>query len=174
MYTRRNLLALTLMCGALVGCVVPVPPLPHRQEAPAAKLPDDPVTKFPVGKATRADVMVALGAPNAEAADGSWIAYGDRLSYGKWHLYTLPPYEVIDLIPAQGTSETVRYRNLIFAFDAYGRVFEVLTESGGCKQTLSGGNCFDSKDVGDRLVLRLDAGVLQAPHDRGACQEVCV
>jgi hypothetical protein len=87
------------------------------------------------------------------------------LSYGSWQLYILwPGYG--DLIPSPGKNETIRYRNLIFAFDAYGRVFEVATESGQCKQTISEGSCFESKDVGDRLALRVDAGVLQTPHDR--------
>ena len=162
-----HFLAIALMCGALVGCAVPllVPPLPYRQDAPASAMPDDPVAKFPVGKTTRADVVRALGAPNAAAADGTWIVYSDRLSYGSWQLYLLGT-GYGDLIPSPGKNETIRYRNLIFAFDAYGRVFEVTTESGECKQTISEGSCFEGKDVGDRMALRVDAGVLQTPHDR--------
>jgi len=163
----RHLLALALTCGGLVGCVVPVlvPPLPYRQEGPALAMPDDPVAKFPVGKTTRAEVIRALGVPNAAAGDGTWIVYSDRLSYGKWHLYLLGT-GYGDLIPSQGTDETIRYRNLIFAFDAYGRVFEIATETGECKQTGSASSCFDTKEAGDRSVLRVDAGVLQTPDDR--------
>jgi hypothetical protein len=158
--------AIGTVCVGLAGCLVPVPPLPYRQEATASALPDDSVTKFPVGKTTRADVMRALGAPNAEAADGSWIVYSDRLSYGKWHLYALPSNRVIDLIPAQGASETIRYRNVIFAFDAYGRVFEVIAEAGYCTQELVESACFGTENVDDRLALRIDAGVLQTLGDR--------
>ena len=128
-------------------------------------MPDDPVAKFPVGKTTRADVIRALGAPNAAAGDGTWIVYSDRLSYGKWHLYLLGT-GYGDLIPSQGMDETIRYRNLIFAFDAYGRVFEIATETGECKQTGSASSCFDTKEAGDRSVMRVDSGVLQTPDDR--------
>ena len=163
MYTHSKLLAVALICGGLAGCVVLLPPLPYRDEAPALDLPDDPVAEFPAGKTTRADVIRSLGRPNAAAEDGSWIAYSHRLSYGTWHLYSFP-HGGEDILPP--TYETIRYRNLIFAFDAYGRGFEVVTESGECRQRRPESICFETKDIGDRFTLRLDAGVLQTPDDR--------
>jgi len=156
-------LMIALMSSGLAGCVVLLPPLPYRDEAPALDMPDDPVAEFPAGKTSRADVIRALGRPNAAAADSSWIVYSHRLSFGVWHLYSFP-HGGEDILPP--TYETIRYRNLIFAFDAYGRVFEVVTESGECRQRRPESICFDTKDVGDRLTLRLDAGVLQTSDDR--------
>jgi hypothetical protein len=55
-----HLLTIALLYGGLVGCVVLLPPLPYRDEAPALDLPDNPVAEFPVAKTTRADVIRAL------------------------------------------------------------------------------------------------------------------
>jgi hypothetical protein len=160
-----HLAAIALVCGGLPGCLMPVPPLPYRQEAPASSIPADPAAAFPAGKTRRSDVVRALGAPNAAAEDGSWIVYSDRLSFGKWHLYYLGT-RYGDMIPSEGMHETIRYRNLIVAFDAFDRVFEVVTETGECEQTGRASACVDTRDAGDRFTLSVDRGVLQAPHDR--------
>lgn len=138
-------LTIALMGCGLASCVVLLPSLPYRDEAPALDVPDDPVAEFPAGKTTRADVVRALGPPSAAATDGNWIAYSHRLNYGAWHLYYVPGGE--EFLPPQAACETIRYRNLIFSFDAYGRVFEVVTESDECRQTRRESICFDTKDL---------------------------
>ncbi len=107
--------------GILTSACIPIPLVSgydggSRHNVPA-RVPDF-VTQ---GETTRADVVLALGEPDRYAEDGSWLMYGSGYSQGGLALVAVgaAPGAVGALGVAQ---EKMRYRLLVFRFDASGVV----------------------------------------------------
>jgi len=108
---------LAACAGILVSACIPIPLVSgydagSRQNIPAR------VPEFVVqGKTTRTDVVLALGEPDRHAEDGSWLLYGSGYSQGGLAMVAVAGGSALGV-----AEEKMRYRLLVFRFDAAGVV----------------------------------------------------
>jgi hypothetical protein len=133
----------------LVGCPVPLPPLGYeassRENVPAAR-PDWIVE----GTTSRADVLLRLGSPDGEAADGRWMGYLSSKHVGG--------VAFVLIVGAGGGAVSVEAyveRRLVLWFDERGIVLKALFEEARCPRTglyvgegIKSGPCMGFADVG--------------------------
>lgn len=157
--------------GILMSACIPIPLVSgydadSRQNIPAR------VPEFVVqGKTTRADVVLALGEPDRYADDGSWLLYGSDYSQGGLALVAVGAAP--GAVGAFGIAEEkMRYRLLIFRFDAAGVVSSTALTEKYCPEwsmvAAPGPDsapipCFDLS--GDKLAVS-DRAAIAAPGEQ--------
>lgn len=133
-YSLRHSLFAGVLVFVLAGCPVPIPPLGYI--GAHGNIPDRPTDLIVKGKTTRADVLLLLGSPDSQSADGRRFEYHSELHQGG----------VIFVIAAAGQAgglgpEAFRERRLIVGFDANGVVDAVEFEDKSCTRVAGfGGN----------------------------------
>lgn len=113
--------ALALAALMLGGCL---PLMPHPEMGSRTNVAGAVPGFIRAGESTRADVLHALGEPDACADDESWMMYSSAYSKGGMLLSGGGT--------GGGTLERMRYRRLLVQFDAGGRVTKAFTESADC------------------------------------------
>jgi len=159
-------IVVSMLALAMGGCIIIPIPVIHgtgyeygsRQNVP------DAVPEFlQSGGATVADVLLALGDPDAVAADRSWMAYVSSYGEGGFGAAALL---LAPNAPAMGVGanrEKMLYRRLVVRFDPFGFVTTATLEIVHCTNSdgfifddgPSKPPCFpvDSRDLGAREVV---------------------
>jgi hypothetical protein len=95
--------------------------------------------RLEVGKSTRADVLLALGAPDGRAADDSWFTYGSaRTSEVGGFLFL-----IVSGVGAEHVNTHVS--RLLVRFDSYGIVSNVDLQQSECSGFMAAQGCLDLK-----------------------------
>lgn len=118
---RHGWLATVLAGVVLAGCI---PLLPRPEAGSRTNLPDTVPAAIRAGESTRADVLHALGQPDACAVNESWMMFSSGRSKGG--LLLVGPG------PGGGAMERMRYQRLLVQFDERGTVTNAFTESADC------------------------------------------
>jgi hypothetical protein len=125
---RLGFLLAGVLAFSLSGCIpVPIPPLGYPGES-RTNLPDRVPDFIVKGKTTREQVLFALGAPDAYAADGGWMAYRSSRHAGGVAFVVGGGYSAGVVGPVSGYEN----RLLVVRFDANSVVIDVALEQRTC------------------------------------------
>ena len=131
-------IATALLCLGFGGCIPFA--TPHLLD-PGSRGDVTTATqqRLEVGKSTRADVLVALGAPNGRGADDSWFTYGSaRTSEVGGFLFLL-----VSGVGAEHVNTHVS--RLLVKFDSHGIVTNADLQQSKCSGFMMAQGCLDLK-----------------------------
>jgi hypothetical protein len=125
--TASCLFAACLLCGC-----IPYAERGHLVTSSRANVTEVAQRHIEIGKTTRVDVLLALGAPDGRATDDSWFTYGSERAWGAGLVAPFLP-----LIGIQGSDI---YR-LLIKFDANGIVSAADPQQSKCRGFMQASGC---------------------------------
>jgi outer membrane protein assembly factor BamE (lipoprotein component of BamABCDE complex) len=131
-------IAAALLCLSLGGCIPFA--TPHLLDSDSrGDVTTATQQRLEVGKTTRVDVLLALGAPDGRAADDDWFTYGSaRTSEVGGFLFLL-----VDGIGVEHVNTHVS--RLLVKFDSNGIVSSVELQQSECSGFMAAQGCLDLK-----------------------------
>jgi hypothetical protein len=131
-------IAVALFCLSLEGCI-PFATSHLLDSNSRGDVTTATQQHLEIGKSTRADVLLALGAPDGRAADDSWFTYGSAR--------TSEVGGILFLIVSGVTTEHVNTHvsRLLVRFDSHGIVSNVDFQQSECSGFMMAQGCLDLK-----------------------------
>jgi len=155
-----GVLVLALATG---GCIIPVIHGTGYESQSRQNVPDAVPAFIESGNATVADVLLALGDPDAVAADRSWMTYVSSYGEGGFGAAAVLVAPAGPPLAVGGDREKMLYRRLVVRLDAFGFVTGATLDVVRCTNSdgfigddgPSKPPCFpvDSRDLGAREVV---------------------